>query len=348
MFNPEDHPHLRLNQLSNEWVIVSPHRMKRPWAGQIEPVEGDNIPRHDLKNPLCPGATRSSGKANDNYTSTFIFENDFPALLKETPEPSNDAKEELFKSSSARGTCRVMCFHPYSDLSLPLLSTTDIQAVITDWINQYKELSQKYLWVQIFENKGNMMGCSNPHPHCQIWGCHFLPNEARKEEKNQLDYFKRNQSCLLMDYVQQEMKKKERIVTENEDWLVLVPYWATWPFELLVIPKAPVQRLTDLTEEQQKSLSVIMKSYLTKYDNLFKTSFPYSMGWHNCPSTEDSPYWQLHAHYFPPLLRSATVKKHMVGFEMLSGPMRDITPEKAASTLRNLSDIHYKEAQDKF
>eukprot|EP00111_Clytia_hemisphaerica_P023093 TCONS_00067936-protein len=343
MFNSEDHPHLRLNLLTNEWVIVSPHRMKRPWAGQIEATEGENISRHDLKNPLCPGATRSSGMMNDDYKSTFVFENDFPALLKETPDPAEmENDSDLLQSKRAEGTCRVMCFHPYSDLSLPLMSTVEIQAVITEWINQYTELSKTYQWVQIFENKGKMMGCSNPHPHCQIWGCNFLPNEAIKQQENQLKYYNEKQSSLLLDYIKLEQQKKERIVVENDDWIVVIPYWAMWPFEILVMPKKATQRINDLSTSQQQSLSTIMKSYLTKYDNLFKTSFPYSMGWHSAPGLEDSPHWQLHAHYYPPLLRSATVKKHMVGFEMLSGAMRDITPEKAATTLRDLSDIHYK------
>lgn len=346
MFNTEDHPHLRLNRLTDEWVIVSPHRMKRPWKGQVEIVEEDNVPRYDINNPLCPGATRSSGKVTSHYTNTFVFENDFPALLEHTPEPDKE-NDELFQSKKAEGVCRVMCFHPYSDLSLPLMKVEEIQKVISTWIEEYTELSRTYPWVQIFENKGKMMGCSNPHPHCQIWGCKFLPNEPYKEDKNQHEYMLKKGRPMLLDYIIQEQKAKKRVVVENEEWLVVVPYWAVWPFELLLLPKAPTQRLNDLSLSQQNALADIMKIFLTKYDNLFHTSFPYSMGWHGAPTDKDGDHWQLHAHYYPPLLRSATIKKHLVGFEMLSGNMRDLTPEKAAETLRNLSNVHYKEDDDK-
>lgn len=347
MFNPEDHPHQRLNPLTGDWVLISPHRTKRPWDGAIEPTEDEVIPRHS-DNYLCPGATRSSGKVNDQYTSTFVFENDFPALLADTPTPDEDVNtsNDLMQSRKATGVCKVMCFHPYSDLSLPLMKVEEIENVVRCWVKEYTELSSVHKWVQIFENKGKMMGCSNPHPHCQIWGCDFLPNEARKVDKNQLEYFNRKGTAMLMDYIELELKEKTRIVCENEAWLVVVPYWATWPFELMVLPKEVTHRLSDLTEKQQKLLASIMKIFLTKYDNLFKTSFPYSMGWHSAPTNNDGrccKHWQLHAHYYPPLLRSATVKKHLVGFEMLSGVMRDLTPEKAAALLKNLSDVHYKE-----
>ncbi|XP_047139816.1 galactose-1-phosphate uridylyltransferase isoform X1 [Hydra vulgaris] len=347
MFDAEEHTHQRLNPLLNEWVIVSPHRTKRPWNGQVETSEEASVLRHDITNPLCPGVMRPSGKVNENYTSTYVFENDFPALLTSIPEPQN-SEDDLFQVKSATGICRVMCFHPYSDLSLPLMSENEILAVIAEWIRQVLELSQKYEWIQIFENKGTMMGCSNVHPHCQIWACSFLPRGIQIEDDNQRMYYKKHKKSMLMEYARKEMEKKDRIVVENQDWLVVVPYWAMWPYELLVLPKAPTKRISDLTQIQQKSLAIIMKIFLTKYDNLFKTSFPYTMGWHGAPFNEkclsDCSHWQLHAHYFPPLLRSASIKKHMVGFEMLAGPMRDITPEKAASILRGLSSVHYKEA----
>ena len=344
MFSPEDHPHLRLNPLTDDWVVVSPHRMKRPWKGEIEPTNEEVVPRYDKNNPLCPGASRSCGQITSKYTSTYVFDNDFPALLKDTPTPEED-KHDLFKCRKATGICRVMCFHPYSDLSLPMMKVEEIESVISCWIKEFTELSQTHKWVQIFENKGKMNGCSNSHPHCQIWACDFLPNEAYKEDKNQLKYFNKKGRNMLMDYIEIELQDKSRIVCENEEWLVVVPYWATWPFEIMLLPKQPTQQINNLSEKQQKLLASIMKIFLIKYDNLFKTSFPYSMGWHGAPMNDgcSCKHWQLHAHYYPPLLRSATVKKHLVGFEMLSGVMRDLTPEKSADTLRNLSDIHYKE-----
>ncbi len=254
MFNPEEHPHQRLNPLTDEWVVVSPHRTKRPWKGEVTPQDDEVAPRHS-DNPLCPGQKRSSGKVTDHYTSTYVFDNDFPALLAETPTPgectNNTLEENLLKSRKATGVCRVMCFHPYSDLSLPLMQVSDIENVVACWIAQFTELSQQHTWVQIFENKGKMMGCSNMHPHCQIWACDFLPNEARKEEKNQVEYFNKKGRAMLMDYVELESKDRTRIVCENEEWIVVVPYWATWPFELLLLPKKKVRRLNELDANQQ-------------------------------------------------------------------------------------------------
>lgn len=346
MFNPEDHPHQRYNPLTDEWVIVSPHRTKRPWKGEVSKPVDEVVPRHS-DNPLCPGSVRSLGAVTEEYTSTYVFDNDFPALFADTPTPE-DQHGELMQCRKATGVCRVMCFHPYSDLSLPLMEVSDIENVIRTWIEEFTALSQTHQWVQIFENKGKMMGCSNMHPHCQIWACDFLPNEARKKDKNQLEYFKRKGKVMLMDYIELELKDGTRTVCENEHWLCVVPYWATWPFELLLLPKTHVRRLNDLTPVQQKSLALITKHFLIKYDNLFHTSFPYSMGWHGAPTGEGSgegEHWQLHAHYYPPLLRSAEVKKHLVGFEMLAGVMRDLTPEKAARMLRELPDVHYKETE---
>ncbi|GBM37747.1 Galactose-1-phosphate uridylyltransferase [Araneus ventricosus] len=343
-FNAEDHQHIRYNPLNDRWVLVSPHRAKRPWQGQIEKVQEEEIPPHDLNNPLCPGAKRANGMMNPYYDDTFVFTNDFPALLEDVPSPGKSS-HPLFKSEVARGTCRVMCFHPKSNITLPLMSVEEIIQVIDAWIKELLELGAKFKWVQIFENKGKIMGCSNPHPHCQIWASSFLPDEPRIEDKQQYEYFMKNDSILLLDYVSEELKMKERVVLENENWVVLVPYWAIWPFETMLLPKRHILRLSDLTEDEKYSLATIMKKLLTKYDNLFKTSFPYSMGWHGAPTgpdVKDYSYWQLHTSYYPPLLRSATIKKFMVGYEMLAQAQRDLTPEQAAERLRNLSEEHYK------
>ncbi|PSN42530.1 putative galactose-1-phosphate uridylyltransferase [Blattella germanica] len=347
-FNREDHVHVRYNPLKGEWVLVSPHRTKRPWSGQLEDVPEENIPEFDPKNPLCPGVTRPNGMVNPKYESTFVFTNDFPALLEDVPSP-NSSEDPLFQMGQAQGTCRVMCFHPKSNITLPLMTVADIRAVIDKWVEQLEDLGKKYLWVQIFENKGSIMGCSNPHPHCQIWASAFFPNEPRIKDHYQLEYYQKYKRPLLMDYVTKELEKKERIVTQNADWVVVVPYWAVWPYETMLLPKTHLKRFTDLNSKQRDSLAAIIKVLTSKYDNLFKTSFPYSMGWHGAPTgpkwKEDSSHWVFHGIYYPPLLRSATIKKFMVGFEMLAQCQRDLTQEQAAEKLRNLPDIHYKETK---
>lgn len=342
-FNPVDHPHQRYNPLTDEWVLVSPHRAKRPWQGQTEPPVHKEAIHHDPDCFLCAGNKRITGDINPDYKSTYVFNNDFAALLPDAPE-YQQLDDPLFKIESVQGTCRVICFSPDHSKTLPELSVPSIQDIIKTWITQLNELGKIYKWVQLFENKGAMMGCSNPHPHGQIWSSNFIPNEIHKEDIYQDDYLKNHQSSLLMDYVQKELKLKERIVVETEYWVALVPYWAIWPFEILLLPKTIVHRLNELTPDQQADLALILKTLTTKYDNLFNCSFPYSMGWHGAPFTDNSiDHWQLHAHFYPPLLRSASTKKFLVGYEMLAQAQRDITPEQAAERLRALSNIHYKE-----
>lgn len=342
-FEPTEHPHRRYNPLTDQWVLVSPHRAKRPWQGQQEKVSEDEKPNYDPSCYLCPGNKRITGEENPNYQKPYVFKNDFSALLEDTPNPEK-SDDPLFQISKAQGESRVICFSPDHSKTLPLLSVDEITEVVRVWQEQLRELGQKYQWVQIFENKGAAMGCSNPHPHGQIWANSFLPNEVARADQTQRAYLAKYGSVMLMDYAKREMELKERIVVETEHWLAVVPYWAIWPFETLLLPKAHVKRLTDLTEEQAKDLALALKKLTTKYDNLFETSFPYSMGFHAAPfNGEENEHWQLHAHFYPPLLRSATVRKFMVGYEMLGESQRDLTAEQAAQRLQALSEIHYKE-----
>ncbi|WP_145476632.1 galactose-1-phosphate uridylyltransferase [Yersinia similis] len=343
-FNSVDHPHRRYNPLKDQWVLVSPHRAKRPWQGQQETPATANLPAHDPDCFLCPGNTRVTSDVNPDYSSTYVFTNDFAALMPDTPDapPSHDP---LMRSQSARGTSRVICFSPDHSKTLPQLTLPALEQVVQTWQQQSAELGKIYPWVQVFENKGAAMGCSNPHPHGQIWANSFLPNEAEQEDRLQQQYFQQHQSPMLLDYVERERRDGQRTVVETEHWLAVVPYWAAWPFETLLLPKAAVLRLEDLSAEQRSDLAIALKKLTSRYDNLFSCSFPYSMGWHGAPyNTNDNTHWQLHAHFYPPLLRSASVRKFMVGYELLAETQRDLTAEQAAALLRAVSDVHYKEA----
>ena len=335
-------PHRRHNLLTDEWVLVSPQRNQRPWQGQTEAAPSSLSQMYDATCYLCPGNTRMGGEQNPQFKDVFVFANDFPAL---TPSASQRTASEdpLFQWHAEGGECRVMAYSPRHDQTLAELSQQQLYQVIQGWIEQTRELGRTFDWVQIFENKGEVMGCSMPHPHGQIWAQNHAPTDLMKESQTQQQYYQRHESRLLLDYAQRELEHAERVVVANTDWLVVVPFWAAWPFETLVLPLFPVSRLTELEVAQQTTLAEALQTLLIRYDNMFNCSFPYSMGWHGAPSQGHHPYWQLHAHFFPPLLRSSTVKKFMVGYEMLAEAQRDITPEQAAKVLRELPSEHYKQ-----
>jgi UDPglucose--hexose-1-phosphate uridylyltransferase len=329
-----DQPHRRFNALTGEWVFVSPQRNRRPWQGRVEPTPPLNRPQYDPQCYLCPGNVRANGEHNPQYRSTYVFTNDFPAFLPNATSAAAD-QHPLLQAHTQEGTCRVMCFSPRHDLTLAQLPVAEIRGVVDTWAEQVTELGQRWAWVQVFENKGELMGCSNPHPHGQVWASDFIPTHVNHEISQQALWAQRYGRPLLLDYATLETQAGERLVAQNADWIVVVPWWAVWPFETLLLPRRQVLNLPDLTPAERDSLADILSRFLTAYDRLFEVSFPYSFGWHGAPAGQAEPQaYQLHAHFYPPLLRSATVRKFMVGYEMLGEAQRDITPEQAAERLR--------------
>ena len=339
-----NYAHRRFNPLTGDWVLVCPHRAKRPWQGQVEKASQDVLPAYDEQCYLCAGNRRANGAVNPDYIGPYVFDNDFAALQQNSPSFSQ--ADDLFRCESVTGTSRVVCYSERHDLTLPLMTEAQIQALIGTWCDEYRVLMQRYCWIQIFENKGAINGCSNPHPHGQIWASNSLPTLVAREDQHQRDYFENKDSVLLLDYANRELDIDERIVCSNPSWVVVVPWWASWPFETLLLPLQSVARIIDLNNTQKRHLAEILKQLTIRYDNLFATSFPYSMGWHGAPGSGeeaviDNYHWQLHAHFYPPLLRSASVKKFMVGYEMLCEAQRDLTPEQAAKRLREQATVHY-------
>lgn len=336
-------PHRRYDPLSDQWILVSANRTDRPWQGGVEAAPPADRPPYDPACYLCPGNTRANGQRNPSYTETFAFENDFAALRPETP--TDRIEQGLLIAEGESGVCRVLCYHPRHDLTMARMTAPDVRGIIDLWAAQTTELGARYRWVQVFENRGEAMGASNPHPHGQIWAGTALPTDAAREDRTQRDHLERTGRVLLADYASQETGGA-RVVVEDEDWLVVVPFWAAWPFETLILPKAPAQRLADLSSTRRGTLATMLLSVLTRYDALFSVPFPYSLGWHQAPfaaggaegaALTEPLHWQLHGHIYPPLLRSATVRKFMVGYELLAESQRDTLPEDAAARLASLS-----------
>lgn len=343
MLDLRTHPHRRLNPLTGEWLLVSPHRTQRPWQGQVEKLPPETLPAYDPGCYLCPGNARAGGRRNPQYEKTFVFTNDFSALLEETPE-GEAAPHELLRAEGVRGVCRVICFSPRHDLTMAEMDVRDLEAVVETWTAEFEDLMAKpwLRYVQMFENRGEMMGCSNPHPHCQIWASSAVPDEVERESARQTEYWRGHGRTLLGEYLELELKLAERLVCANDHFVALVPWWAVWPFETMVVSRRAVTGIDELNAEERAGLAEILKRVTTRYDNLFEISFPYSFGFHQRPSGERNPAWHLHAHFYPPLLRSATVRKFLVGYEMLAMPQRDITAEAAAARLREQSETHFR------
>jgi UDPglucose--hexose-1-phosphate uridylyltransferase len=338
-------PHRRFNPLTREWVLVSPHRTQRPWQGQVESAPVSAALTYDPDCYLCPGNARAGNARNPRYTSTFVFENDFAALKLDVPKHSFDeCGRGLIVAESERGQCKVVCFSPRHDLTLARMSIEEVRTVVDVWRDEYQSIGSRpeINYVQIFENRGAMMGCSNPHPHCQIWASESIPNEPAKEQASLLEYRGRNRACLLCEYVAYECSARERIVCENDHFVAVVPFWAIWPFETLLLSRAHLTDVAQVSDSIRASLADILRRVAVRYDNLFQTSFPYSMAFHQRPTDGgEHGEWHFHAHFDPPLLRSATVRKFMVGYELRATPQRDITPESAAERLRGVSEVHY-------
>lgn len=335
-------PHRRHNPLLDEWVLVSPHRLERPWQGQREDAADEDLPAYDPTCYLCPGNARAGGQRNPAYAATFAFDNDFPALL-----PAADGAAErqgLLRSEPENGVCRVVCFTPRHDLTLARMDVPAVRTVVDAWADEVAALAARddIAYVQLFENKGAMMGCSNPHPHCQAWATGRLPTLAARRLETQRAYFQAHGRDLLGDYLQQELAADERLVFANDHWVALVPYWAVWPYETMLVPRRRAESLDGLAPDERDALADALRAVTVRYDNLFHTSFPYSLGWHPRPARGDHPYWRLHGTFCPPLLRSATVRKFLVGYELAAEPQRDLTPEAAAERLRALPDVHYR------
>ena len=328
----EAEPHRRYNALTGEWVLVSAGRTGRPWLGAEEPEPPEQRPRYDPDCYLCPGNTRVNGAINTPYDSTFVFTNDFAALQPDVAEDIR-IQDGLFLAGTTRGTCRVVCFSPRHDLTLAGMTTAEIRRIVDVWADQTTELGERYRWIQVFENRGEAMGASNPHPHGQIWAGDALPTEAVREDNQQSAYFGATGRRLLVDYATAE-RGGPRVVAERPGWLTLVPFWAAWPFETLLLPTTPAARLADLDDAGRDTLAAMLSDLTRRFDALFGRPFPYSMGWHQAPfGGGDTAPWQVHAHFYPPLLR-ANIRKFMVGYELLAEPQRDLTPEEAAERLR--------------